>query len=163
MFRPKQGKKKQHKHKFFGPDFPRAFLTLTPGRPWVKKFLSITGAAEKRSFWCGRPRLSARTSVTRRVLEKVCTKKFALIFWPLPNKHDRFWSCFLPSFSSVAFVSKLPQPCCFCLSKRQQRRQKTRFLTILAYILGRAIHRPIPVSGETFWRTLRAIGPYKFP
>ena len=58
------GKKKQHKHKLFGPDFPRTFLTLTPGRPWVKKFLPITGAAEKRTFWCGRPRFSARTSMT---------------------------------------------------------------------------------------------------
>ena len=45
-----QGRKKQHKHKLFGPDFPRTFLTLTPGRPWVKKFLPITGAAEKPHF-----------------------------------------------------------------------------------------------------------------
>ena len=44
------GKKKQHKHKLFGLDFPRTFLTLTPGRPWIKKFLPITGAAEKRTF-----------------------------------------------------------------------------------------------------------------
>ena len=72
------GKKKQHKHKLFGPDLPRTFLTLTPGRPWVKKFLPITGAAEKRTFWCGRPRFSARTSMTRRVFEKLCTKKFAM-------------------------------------------------------------------------------------
>ena len=45
------GKKKRHKHKLFGPDFPRTFLTLTPGRPWVKKFLRVTGAAEKAHFW----------------------------------------------------------------------------------------------------------------
>ena len=77
------GKKKQHKHKLFGPDFPRTFLTLPPGRPWVKKFLPVTGATEKRTFWCGRPRFLARTSMTRRVFEKLCTKKFALIFWPL--------------------------------------------------------------------------------
>ena len=81
------GKKKQHKHKLFGLDFPRTFLTLTPGRPWVKKFLPITVAAEKRTFWCGRPRFLARTSMTRRVLEKLCTKKFALIFWPLLVNH----------------------------------------------------------------------------
>ena len=37
------GKKKQHKRKLFGPDFPRTFLTLTPGRPWVKKFLHHRG------------------------------------------------------------------------------------------------------------------------
>ena len=79
------GKKKQHKHKFFGPDFPRTFLTLTPGCPGVKKFLPTTGAAGKRTFWCGRPRFSARTSMTRRVVEKLCTKKVCVpkIIWPL--------------------------------------------------------------------------------
>ena len=73
-------KKKQHKHKLFGPDFPRTFLTLTSGRPWIKKFLPITGAAEKRTFWCGRPRFSARTSTTRRVLEKLCAKRVCIVF-----------------------------------------------------------------------------------
>ena len=34
-------------------------------------------------------RFSARTSMTRRVLEKLCTKKFALIFWP-PRGHCLF-------------------------------------------------------------------------
>ena len=71
---------KQHKPKLFGPDFPRTFLTLTPGCPGVKKFLPITGAAEKRTFWCGRPRFSARTSMTRRVLQKLCTKKVCVDF-----------------------------------------------------------------------------------
>ena len=66
--------KKKHKHKLFGPDFPRTFLTLTPGCPGVKKFLPITGATGKRTFRCGRPRFSARTSMTRRVVEKLCTK-----------------------------------------------------------------------------------------
>ena len=74
------GKKKQHKHKLFGPDFPRTFLTLTPGCPGVKKFLPTTGAAGKRTYWCGRPRFSARTSMTRRVVEKLCTKKVCVDF-----------------------------------------------------------------------------------
>ena len=43
----RSGKKKQHKHKLFGPDFPRTFRTLTPGRPGVKKFLPTTGLREK--------------------------------------------------------------------------------------------------------------------
>ena len=43
-------RKKQHKHKLFGPDFPRTFLTLTPGCPGVKKFLPITAAAENVLF-----------------------------------------------------------------------------------------------------------------
>ena len=84
------GKKKQHKHKLFGPDFPRTFLTLTPGRPWVKKSLPITGAAEKRTFWCGRPRFSARTSVTRSVFEKLCTKKVCVDFLAPISGHQ--WS-----------------------------------------------------------------------
>ena len=49
------GKKKQHKHKLFGPDFPRTFLTLTPGCPGIKKFLPTTAAAGKCTFWRGRP------------------------------------------------------------------------------------------------------------
>ena len=68
------GRKKQHKHKIFSPDFPRTFLTLTPECLGVKKFLPTTGAAGKCTFWCGRPRFSARTSMTRRVVEKLCTK-----------------------------------------------------------------------------------------
>ena len=34
----KAGKKKQHKHKRFGPDFPHTFLTLMPGCPGSKSF-----------------------------------------------------------------------------------------------------------------------------
>ena len=74
------GKKKQHKRKLFGPDFPRTFLTLTPGCPGVKKFLPITGATEKCTFWCGHPRFSVRTSMARRVLEKLCTKNACVDF-----------------------------------------------------------------------------------
>ena len=76
----RQGRKKQHKHKLFGPDFQRTFLTLTPERPGVKKFLPTTGAAGKRTFGRGRPRFSARTSMTRRVVEKLCTKKVCVDF-----------------------------------------------------------------------------------
>ena len=74
------GKKKQHKDKLFGPDFPRTFLTLTPECPGVKKFLPTTRAAGKRTFWCGCPRFSARTSMTRRVVEKLCTEKVCVDF-----------------------------------------------------------------------------------
>ena len=76
----RSGKKKQHKPKLFGPDFPRTFLTLTPECPGVKKFLPTAGAAGKRTFWCGRPRFSARTSMTRRVVEKLCTKRVCVDF-----------------------------------------------------------------------------------
>ena len=74
------GKAKQHKHKLFGPDFLRTFLTLTPGCPGVKKFFPTTGAAGKNTFWCGRPRFSVRTSMTRRVVEKLCPKKVCVDF-----------------------------------------------------------------------------------
>ena len=47
---PLSRKKKQHKHKLFGPNFLQIFLTLTPGCPGVKKFLPISGAA-KSTFW----------------------------------------------------------------------------------------------------------------
>ena len=60
---------------FLVQNFLRRFLTLMPGWPGVKKFLPITGAAGKRTFWCGRPRFSVRTSITWRVLEKLCPEK----------------------------------------------------------------------------------------
>ena len=74
------GKKKQHKRKFFGPNFLRTLPTLTPGCLGVKEFLPITGAAGKPNFRRGRPRFSARTSMTRRVLEKLCTEKVCVDF-----------------------------------------------------------------------------------
>ena len=60
---------KQHKLKFFGPDFPADVQTLTPECLGVKKFLPVTGAAGKQTFEHGRPQFSARTSMTRRVPE----------------------------------------------------------------------------------------------
>ena len=69
-----------YKHKLFSPDFPWTFLTLTPECPGIKKFLPTTGVAGKRTFWCGCPRFSEQTSMTRRVVERLYTKKYALIF-----------------------------------------------------------------------------------
>ena len=80
LFATCQTRKIQHKHKLFGPDFPRTCLTLTPLCPGVKKFLPITGAAGKPTFGGGRPRFSTRTSMTRRVLETFCTKKVCVDF-----------------------------------------------------------------------------------
>ena len=78
------GKKKQHKHKLFGPDFPRTFLTLTPGGPWVKKFLPITGAAEKTHFLVRTSTIfGADVHDPKGFLKNFVQKKFALIFWPL--------------------------------------------------------------------------------
>ena len=68
------GKKKQHKHKLFGPDFPRTFLTLTPGRPWVKKFLPITGAAENTHF------LVRTSTIFGADVHDLCTKKVCVDF-----------------------------------------------------------------------------------
>ena len=68
--------------------FPWTFLPFMPGFPGVKKFLSITGAARKHTFWCRRPRFSVRMSMTRGVLEKlgcrkdVCTDILATIKIP---------------------------------------------------------------------------------
>ena len=108
------GNKKQHKRKFFGPNFLRIFPTLTPGCPRVKKFLPITGAAGKPAFRCGRPRFLARTSMTRRVLEKLCTEKVCVDFLARnlgtqesfrqtkPNK-DRFANRFAQTMYSCEF------------------------------------------------------------
>ena len=71
---------KQRKHKLFGVDFPRTFLTLTPGCPGVKKCFPPTRAAGKRTFWCGRPRFSAWTSMTLRFVEKLLPKKVCVDF-----------------------------------------------------------------------------------
>ena len=54
------------------------FLTLTPRCLAVKKFLRITGAAGKHTFWCRRPRLSAQTSIARRVHKKLCVRDKSL-------------------------------------------------------------------------------------
>ena len=87
-------KKKQHKHNFFGPDFPRTFLTLTPGCPGVKKFLLPSPGPQKNALF-GRPRFSTRTSMTRRVLEKLCTKKVCVDFLvPILVTIVDFSSCF---------------------------------------------------------------------
>ena len=92
------GKKNQRKHKLFGPNFLRTFLTLTLECPGVKKFLPITRAAGKRTFRCGCPRFSARTSMTRRVLEKLCTEKVCVDFLALK------WQCLLePVFGRTDF------------------------------------------------------------
>ena len=43
--------KKQHKHRLFGPDFTRTFLTLTPGCPGAKKFLSPPPGPQKNALF----------------------------------------------------------------------------------------------------------------
>ena len=60
----------------FWADFPADVQTLTPECLGVKKFLPVTMAAGKQTFcWRGRPRLSARTSITRRVPVKLSAEK----------------------------------------------------------------------------------------
>ena len=57
------GKKKQHTHRVFGPDFARTLLTLRLDAQGSKSFSPSPGPQEnKDTFWCGRPRLSVRTS-----------------------------------------------------------------------------------------------------
>ena len=101
------GKKKQHKHKLCGPDFPRTFLTLTSGCPGVKKFLPTTGAAGKPTFWCGRPRFSARTSMTRTVVEKLFPKKVCVDFLaPIPSRPKVLQKILFKNncFGAISFV-----------------------------------------------------------
>ena len=65
---------KQHKHKCFGPNFLRTFLTLTHRCPGVKKFFPITGP-QANTFLSG-----ARTSTTRRFLNKQCPEENCIYF-----------------------------------------------------------------------------------
>ena len=48
---------------------------LRPDAPGSISFSPSPGPQKNALFWCGRPRFSARTSMTRRVLEKLCAKK----------------------------------------------------------------------------------------
>ena len=72
----KERRKQQHEHEHFGADF-RVDISDPCAR--------ITRASGKHCSWCGHPRFSARTSMTRTVTEKVCTKEFGLTFRP-PEK-----------------------------------------------------------------------------
>ena len=84
---------KLHKHKLFGPDFPRTFLTLTPGCPGVKKFLPITGAAEKRAFGADihdfRRGCLSPEGFSKNFVQKMFVLIFGSCFCPLP-KRGRF-------------------------------------------------------------------------
>ena len=78
---------------FFG-QFPRS----TASQPRGQKVSPHHRAAGKRTFWCGRPRFSARTSMTRRVVEKLCTRKGLRLF-------------FGPKFFTTCFPSDMSPPC----------------------------------------------------
>ena len=101
-----------NKHKLFGADLLRTFLTLTAGCTGIKKFLPIISAAGKCTFGCGRPRFLAWTSMTRRVLEKLCTKMFALISWPLDESKFPFgaeglgWHVCKTKLPQISFIPK---------------------------------------------------------
>ena len=60
--------------------------------PWGQKVSPHHRGRRKTHFLVRTPRFSARTSMTRRVVEKLCQKKFALIFWPLetPRANGQF-------------------------------------------------------------------------
>ena len=76
-------KKKQHKHKLFGPDFPRTFLTLTPGCPGVKKFLPPPGPQENALFGADVHDFRRGRPSPEGLSKNFVQKKSALIFWPL--------------------------------------------------------------------------------
>ena len=60
----------------FPADIPDPYARMPRGQ----KVSPLAGAAGKRTFWCGRPRFSARTSMTRRGVEKLCAKKVCVDF-----------------------------------------------------------------------------------
>ena len=83
--------KKQHKDKLVSPNFLQTFLTHTPGCPGVKKFLPITMATGKHTFWRGRRRFVVWTSITLSVLEKLCPEEVR-VDSPVPITGVRWWS-----------------------------------------------------------------------
>ena len=66
--------------------------------PWSKSFSPSPGPQKKRTFWCGRPRFSAQTSMTRRALKILCAKKSCVEFL-VPNV-----STFLDIFRHLVMV-----------------------------------------------------------
>ena len=60
-----------------GPaDIPDPYAQMPSGQ----KVSPPTGDTGKRTFRCGRPRFSARPSMTQRVVEKLCTEKVCVDF-----------------------------------------------------------------------------------
>ena len=66
-----------------------------------------------------RPRFSAY------LLGKTLLKTGEKVHFSTKKKHGHFWSSFLFLPFSLCFL-KMAKLCCFCLSKRQKGRQKTR-------------------------------------
>ena len=61
-------------------DFPADVQTLTRRCLEVKSFSPLPGPQGKQSFRCVHPQFLARTSMTRRVLEKVCAEEVCVYF-----------------------------------------------------------------------------------
>ena len=102
----RSGKKKQHKHKLFGPGFPADIPDPYARTPRGQKVSPHQRGRRKPHFWCGRPRFSARTSMTRRVVEKLCTKKVCVDFLAPIREGISF-----PNFVE-RYILKLPSKLC---------------------------------------------------
>ena len=69
---------KQHKRELLWFEFSADIPDPYAWRPRVQKVSPHHQGHRKHTFWCRRPRFSVRTCMTRRVLEKLLSRKFAL-------------------------------------------------------------------------------------
>ena len=76
-----QGRKKQHKHKLFGPDFPipDPYARMPSGH----KVSPHHRGRRKRTFWRGRPRFRSGRPSPEGLSKHFVQKTFALIVWVL--------------------------------------------------------------------------------
>ena len=98
-------KKKQHKHKLFGPDFPRTFLTLTPR---CGQKVSPHQRGRRKTHFLVRTSTIFGADVhdpkgSRKTLYK---KKFALVFCPLLEKQTFLSSLHRSSRPDVSLHAK---------------------------------------------------------
>ena len=68
----------------------------------------------------------AKTSFSAYLLVNILLKNRGKTALFDQKKHDQFWSSFFVVTSLSLFCLKMAKICCFCLSKRQNGRQKTR-------------------------------------
>ena len=86
----KPGKKKEHKHELFGPNFLRTFPTLTLGCPGIKTFSPSPGPQKKALFGADIHDFRRGRPWPEGLSKNFVQKKFALIFWPL-LKNLKLW------------------------------------------------------------------------
>ena len=173
-----QGRKRQKKHKRFGPNFPAdvpdPYARIPRG---FKRFLPIAGAAGRHGYWCG-------TSLTRRALGNLCPEKDCVNFHPETNYHSWFLaprrklqkngvSCRKMHFPAEKDIfiqknalscRKMPFPAETCTFLQKNAvfgwAQGKKLQEIAGGFLGSRVKNATRLSQETFWSLLRVDLPW---